>query len=45
LKKSEQDKKKKAELSAVRLAKKGTDIAAQIEAERALMEEEKESEE
>jgi len=39
------DKKKKKELAAIRLAKKGEDIEAQIDAELALMEEEKESEE
>jgi len=44
-KRDEWDKKKKAEVSAVRLAKKGEDILAQIDAERALMEEERESEE
>jgi len=40
-----QDKKKKAELAAARLAKKGADIEDQISAELALMVEEKESEE
>jgi len=43
--KAAQEKKRKAELAAVRLAKKGADIEAQIDAELALMEEEKESEE
>lgn len=45
LKKSEQDKKKKAEISVAQLAKRGADISAQIDAERALMDEERESEE
>jgi len=40
-----QEKKKKAEAAATRLAKKGVDIEAQIEEELALMEEGKESEE
>jgi len=39
------EKKRKAEVAALRLTKKGADIEAQIEAERVLMEEEKESEE
>jgi len=39
------EKKRKAEIAAIRLAKKGADIEAQIEAELALMEEERESEE
>jgi len=39
------DKKRKAEIAATRLAKKGEDIEAQIEAERALMEEEEDNEE
>jgi len=43
--KAAQDKKKKAEVAAARLAKKGADIEAQIGAELALMEDEKESEE
>jgi len=43
--KAAQDKKKKAELAAARLVKKGADIEDQISAELALMEEEKESEE
>jgi len=45
LKKGEQDKKRKAEISAARLAKKGDDIAALIASERALMEDEREEEE
>jgi len=43
--KAAQEKKRKAEIAAIRLAKKGTDIDAQISAELALMEEERESEE
>ena len=44
-KKDEQERKRKAAISAARVAKKGDDIAAQIASERALMEEERESEE
>jgi len=44
-KENEQVKKRKAEISAARLSKKGEDIAAQIESEQALMEEEREEEE
>jgi len=44
-KRDAQEKKKKADVSAARLAKKGLGIAALIESERALMEEEKEDEE
>jgi len=45
LEKSDKEKKRKAGVSAARLAKKGDDILAQIKSERALMEEERESEE
>ena len=45
LEKSDKAKKRKADLAAARLAKKGEDVLAQIESERALMEEDKESEE
>jgi len=44
-KKGEQEKKRKTAFSAARLAKRGEDIVAQIASERALMEEERESEE
>ena len=44
-KKDEKEKKRKAVISAARLAKKGDDIVDQIASERALMEEERESEE
>ena len=44
-KRDEQEKKRKTEISAARLSKKGTDITALIESERALMEEEREEEE
>jgi len=44
-KKDEQGKKRKAAISAARLAKKGDDIVAHIASEQALMEEERESEE
>jgi len=43
--KSEREKKKKTDFSVARLAKKGEDVIALIESERALMEEERESEE
>jgi len=43
--KADKAKKRKADLAAARLAKKGEGVLAQIESERALMEEERESEE